>query len=120
MLTGTTIMIGNKSNLGNSFPIQIAVPNMKGNAIKAGMFGQVQLESESGEKGIVIPASVITGTPDQPRVYVVKNGKAKLVEITLSKRTRDKAVVSHGLKEGDVLITNGFINLFEGANVITH
>lgn len=119
-LTGTTIMIGNKSNLGNSFPVQIAVQNPQGNSIKAGMFGQVQLQSQSGEKGIVIPASVITGTPEKPKVYVVKNGKARMVEITLSKRTKDKAVVTHGLKEGDELISNGFINLFDGANVITH
>lgn len=117
-LKGTTIMIGNKSNLGNSFPVQIAVQNLKDNAIKAGMFGQVRLQSQSDEKGIVIPASVITGTPDKPKVYVIKNGKARLVEITLLKRTKDKAVVSHGLKVGDVLIIKGFINLFEGANVI--
>jgi hypothetical protein len=25
--------------------------------------------------------------------------------------------VSSGLKEGDVIVTNGFINLFDGANV---
>jgi membrane fusion protein, multidrug efflux system len=25
--------------------------------------------------------------------------------------------VSAGLKEGDVIVTNGFINLFDGANV---
>jgi len=27
--------------------------------------------------------------------------------------------VSSGLKTGDVIVTNGFINLFDGANVIT-
>jgi hypothetical protein len=29
----------------------------------------------------------------------------------------NKTVVSKGLEEGDVIVTNGFINLFDDANV---
>jgi membrane fusion protein (multidrug efflux system) len=47
----------------------------------------------------------------------VKNGKALLQNITISKKIQNKAVVSNGLNEGDVIVTNGFINLFDGANV---
>ena len=60
----------------------------------------------------------IQGTDKQPQVYVVKNGKALLQNITISKKTQNKAVVSNGLNEGDVIVTNGFINLFDEANVI--
>jgi len=68
-------------------------------------------------RGIIIPSSAIQGTDNQPQVYVVKNGKALLQNITISKKTQNKAVVSNGLHEGDVIVTNGFINLFDGANV---
>ena len=34
-----------------------------------------------------------------------------------AKKIQNKAVVSIGLNEGDVIVTNGFINLFDGANV---
>ena len=81
------------------------------------MFGKVLLKSETSGKGIIIPSSAIQGTDNQPQVYVVKNGKALLQNITISKKTQNKAVVSNGLNEGDVIVTNGFINLFDGANV---
>jgi multidrug efflux pump subunit AcrA (membrane-fusion protein) len=81
------------------------------------MFGKVLLKNETSGKGIIIPSSAIQGTDNQPQVYVVKNGKALLQNITISKKTQNKAVVSNGLNEGDVIVTNGFINLFDEANV---
>jgi len=117
ILTGKTTMIGSKANMGSSFPIQFTVNNTSDLKIKSGMFGKVLIKSETSEKGIVIPSSAVQGTDNQPQVYVVKNGKALLQNITISKKTQNKAVVSNGLNEGDVLVTNGFINLFDGANV---
>jgi membrane fusion protein (multidrug efflux system) len=117
LLTGKTTMIGSKANMGSSFPVQFMVNNTSDLKIKSGMFGKVLLKSEMSGKGIVIPSSAIQGTENQPQVYVVKNGKAILQNITISKKIQNKAVVSNGLNEGDVIVTNGFINLFDGANV---
>lgn len=117
LLTGKTTMIGSKANMGSSFPVQFMVNNTSDLKIKSGMFGKVLLKSETSEKGIIVPSSAIQGTDNQPQVYVVKNGKALLQNITISKKTQNKAVVSNGLNEGDVIVTNGFINLFDGANV---
>lgn len=116
-LSGKVILIGSRSNTANGFPVQFLVKNTRERQIKAGMFGRVERSGGSKEKGIVIPASVLTGTPEQPQVYTVKNGKAALTKINISKRTANQVVVSSGLQEGDILITNGFINLFEGANI---
>lgn len=118
LLTGKTIMIGSKGNMGSSFPIQFMVNNTSDLKIKSGMFGKVLLKSETSGKGIIIPSSAIQGTENQPQVYIVKNGKALLQNITISNKIQNKAVVSSGLNEGDVIVTNGFINLFDGANVI--
>lgn len=117
ILTGKTAMIGSKANMGSSFPVQFSVNNTSDLKIKSGMFGKVLLKSETSAKGIVIPSSAIQGTDNQPQVYVVKNGKAVLQNITISKKIQNKAVVSNGLNEDDVIVTNGFINLFDGANV---
>lgn len=84
------------------------------------MFGKVLpivMKNDGEEMSIIIPASAIVGTNIQPQVYLVKNGKAKLQDITTSTRFQNKIQVSSGLTEGDVIITNGFINLFDGANV---
>ena len=81
------------------------------------MFGRLNLRNDTPEQGIVIPAAVIIGSENQPQVYLVKSGKAVLQNITISKKFENKVAVSVGLKEGDVIVTNGFINLFDGANV---
>lgn len=117
VLSGKVIMTGSKSNLGNSFPVQFSVNNTTDLKIKSGMFGKLQLKGDSEEKHIIIPASSIVGTNIQPQVYLVKNSKAILQNITISSRFQNKVLVSSGLTEGDVIIINGFINLFDGANV---
>jgi RND family efflux transporter MFP subunit len=116
-LTGEINMIGSKANMGNSYPVQLKVKNTPGLKIKSGMSGSVTIENQSAEKQIVIPASAIAGTNIKPQVYVVNEGKAVLQDIIVSKRFENKVVVSSGLQSGDVLVTTGFINLFEGANI---
>jgi RND family efflux transporter MFP subunit len=122
ILSGKVTMTGSKANMGNSFPVQFSVNNTAGLKIKSGMFGKVLLmangmKNDSEEKSIIIPASAIVGTNIQPQVYLIKNGKAILQNINTSTRFQNKVEVSGGLTEGDVIITNGFINLFDGANV---
>jgi len=117
LLTGKTTMIGSKANMGSSFPVQFMANNTSDLKIKSGMFGKVLLKSETSGKGIIIPSSAIQGTENQPQVYLLKNNKALLQNITISNKIQNKAVVSKGLNVGDVIVTNGFINLFDGANV---
>lgn len=112
-------MIGVKGNIANSFPIQFSVKNTADLKIKSGMFGVVIIKEGKERKQIIIPASAIVGSGIQPQVYLAKNGKAVLQDIVISKRIQNKVVVESGLREGDVMITGGFINLFEGANVAT-
>jgi len=116
--TGKVTMIGSKANMGSSFPIQFTLNNTSDLKIKSGMFGKVNVENASQEMGIIIPASAMVGTAFQPQVYLVKNGKSVTQNISISKIIQNKVVVSSGLKEGDVMVTNGFINLYDGANII--
>jgi RND family efflux transporter MFP subunit len=115
--TGKTIMIGSKANLASSFPIQFLVSNTPDLKIKSGMFGKVYAKSNAQENQIVIPTSSVVGGANQPQVYLINEGKAQLKSITISKSIEDKVVVSGGLNEGDVIVSGGFINLFDGANV---
>ncbi len=117
LLSGKATMIGSKANIGSSFPVQFIVNNTSDLKIKSGMFGKVNLKSENPKMGIIIPASAIVGTSSQPQVYKVKNGKAVLNDITIAQKIKNKTVVATGLEEGDVIVTNGFINLFDNANV---
>ena len=104
--------------MGNSYPVQLEIKNTDDIKIKSGMFGKVNLKNDSHTAQIIIPASALVGTTIQPKVYSIKNGKAILTNIMISERIENKVVVANGLNEGDEIITNGFINLFDGANVI--
>lgn len=117
LLSGKATMIGSKANMGSSFPVQFIVNNTSDFKIKSGMFGKVNLKSDNQKTGIIIPASAIVGSSSQPQVYKVKNGKAILHNITIAQKIKNKTAVSKGLEEGDVIVTNGFINLFDNANV---
>ncbi len=116
-LAGKATMIGSKANMGSIFPVQFSVNNTSDIKIKSGMFGKVNLKNDTQEKGIIISSSSIVGSESQPQVYIIKNGKAILQNIKISKKIQNKSVVSNGLKTGDVIVSNGFINLFDGANV---
>ena len=96
---------------------KFSVNNTTDLKIKSGMFGKVIFKNDTQEKGIIISASAIVVTANQPQVYLIKNGKSVLQNITISKKIQNKAIASSGLNEGDVIVTNGFINLFDGANV---
>jgi RND family efflux transporter MFP subunit len=117
-LSGKITMIGSKANMGNSFPIQFQVANTKNLTIKSGMFGKVNFGESTQEKGILIPSSAIMEENGKTKVYLIKNGKAVLQTITTSKNRGNKTIVSDGLNENDIIITNGFINLFENANIL--
>lgn len=116
-LNGKLTMIGSKANIGNSFPIQFQVINTGQLDVKSGMFGKVKLSANKTQQGIIIPSSAIISNAHQTQVYLIKNGNATLQTVTASESFQDNTVISKGLTPGDVIITNGFINLFEGARV---
>jgi membrane fusion protein (multidrug efflux system) len=115
---GTVTLTGSKSNMGNLFPVQFTVKNTADYKLKSGMFGKVSIENNNSEKSIQIPTSAIISENNQDKVYLIKNGKAVLQDISIQKSNGNQTIITYGLKPGDILITDGFINLFENANVV--
>lgn len=117
LFDGKVTMVGSHANMGNSYPVQLALKNTADLKIKSGMFGKVAAKTGGNTNQISIPASAMVGTTIQPQVYVIKNESAVLQNITVSERFEDKVIVSEGISEGDQIVSNGFINLFDGAKV---
>ena len=117
-LKGKVIRVGSKGNMSNNFPVQFAIKNKDGK-LKSKMFGKVALKGENKDavKAIVIPAKAIVGSELEPKLYLIKNGKAVLTKVTVGKRFGNKAVITSGVNEGDTIVISGFINLFDGANI---
>jgi len=115
---GKLSMIGSKANRSNDYPVKFDVKNTKNKTIKSGMFGVVKVSKDYGKEAILVPATAIRGSEENAQVYVVENGKAILKDITVTGRVGNDVIVE-GLKDGDEIVTSGFVNLFDGANITT-
>jgi RND family efflux transporter MFP subunit len=110
-------LVGSRGSIGNNFPVELTFENTSDFSVKAGMFGEVKLSSEGDLKGVILPASALIGSELNPQVFVIQNGKAKLQDIQIAQRVGDQLLLKSGIKPGDVVITGGLVNVFEGANV---
>lgn len=115
-INGKMYMVGSKANAGNSYAIQFKINNTD-LSLKAGMFGKVIVKNNRSAKGIVIPSSAVIGSATNPQVYVVKNGKAIKQDVLIQSTLQNQVLLASGIVAGDVIVANGFINLYDGANV---
>jgi RND family efflux transporter MFP subunit len=115
--SGKVIALGSKANQAARYPVEIEVQNSKETPLRAGMFGQVILNHQSKQNGIVLPLSVVQGQLDAAKVYVVKDGKAVLVPIQVNSTEGASVLVGGGLSAGDKIVSKGYVNLFDGATV---
>ena len=110
-------LVGSRGSIGNSFPVELTFENTADFSVKAGMFGEVTVKAETNSKGVILPASALVGSELNPQVYVIQDGKAKLQTVEIVQRVGDQLILKRGIKSGDVVITGGLVNVFEGANV---
>lgn len=110
-------LVGSRGSVGNSFPVELTFENTADLSVKAGMFGEVLVKTEYNTQGVILPASAIVGSDLEPKVYLIQEGKAKIQSIEIAQRIGDQLVLKSGIKSGDLVITGGLVNVFEGANV---
>lgn len=115
--SGTLTMMGSKANMANSFPVKFLVRNTTDQRLKAGMFGEVKMQNEDAAPQIAVPASAVILIEGKNSIYKVIDGKANIQQIGAGDRSGDRIIVSSGLKQGDVIITQGLTDLHDGANV---
>jgi membrane fusion protein (multidrug efflux system) len=110
-------LVGNRGSVGNSFPVELTFENSADRSVKAGMFGEVLVKTVYNTQGVILPASAIVGSDMEPKVYLIQEGKAKIQSIEIAQRIGDQLVLKSGIKSGELVITGGLVNVFEGANV---
>ncbi len=113
---GTIENIGNKADEAKTYPVEIFVKNPK-NLLKVGMFVRVRIPLVIKGKSLLISRQSLVGSIRNPQVYVVENNIAKLRNIQIGSEVGNKLEVIDGLKEGDLVITNGIINLKDNTKV---
>lgn len=115
-LLAKLLQVSSKGGIGNSFKIEFSFD--KTTNIKSKMIGNVTFTSK-GDKinELIIPSSAVLGSESNPEIYLVKNGKATRTQISITSRNSNSLSVNGEIAIGDTIITGGFINLFDNANV---
>jgi len=97
--------------------MEIEMVNDPVHPVKAGMFGTGTFGSGFLHVALVIPRNSIVGSIKNPKVYLVENNKAILKDIRIGSANDYEVEVVDGLKEGELVVTSGQINLDNNVTV---
>lgn len=102
-----------------NFPIEIEVLNNADNELRAGMYGSVifSTKDENNTPVTVVPRNAFVGSISNNEIFVAREGVAHLTKVVAGRNFGDKVEILEGLKEGDIVITSGIINLTDGAKI---
>ena len=95
-----------------------AVPNPDGR-LKAGMFVKGRIVIGTKPSSIVVPPNAAWRRVGQPAfVYVVEDNRAKRREVTLGVESPDALEITQGLRPGEQVITEQYLELADGVSVV--
>jgi membrane fusion protein (multidrug efflux system) len=101
--------------VSRSVQVRAELPNPQG-LLKPGMFLTVNLQRDRGPV-LVAPEASIVPERGLQHVYRVENGKARLREVALGRRTPGLVEIVTGVSEGDELIVEGTHKVRDGSDV---
>ena len=106
-LTGTVYQVSAAANTSTrQFVVKIKIPNPD-RKLKSGMYGTASIDT-GAENGLVIPKKAIVVRGVEQVIYVVQNGKAKAIPITITNQNQEYAAVTgNGLAAGAQLVVDG-------------
>lgn len=99
-----------------TFKVTLRVPNSE-NRLKAGMFAQVKLNYDTHNNATLLPRKAILNIDDSVNVFVVQDGIAKKVAVTLGYSDGDLVEVTEGLSGDEQVVITGHHNLKDQAPV---
>lgn len=114
----------NINSMNRSFTIDIKLDN-KDKMLKPNLIAKVRINDETIENAIVIPSKILQKNQDGSYYILVavkqKSGSmvAKKVDIQTGADYGGQTLVTEGIKEGDIIITDGYQDLVDGQTILT-
>lgn len=116
--TGQLLLVNNLAN-PNSGTVQLKAlfPNLQ-RRLWPGIFVNVELTTSVVHNATTVPTNAIQLGPNGNFAFVVgADGKAAVVSVTVSQRSRGEALVTQGLRAGEAVVTQGQYRLTAGTQV---
>ena len=98
--------------------VEVDLPNPSGR-LRAGMFGQVTIDLHTDRNALLLPAACLVGPQNEGKaaVYVVRDGKARLVAVKLGNNDGIHVEILSGLALGDDVVCGSKGTLADGVAV---
>ena len=98
-----------------TYRVRVALEQIPAEA-KLGMTAKVVLNNGK-EEHFLLPATAIYQTNEQAKVWLVKDNKANLTDITIAGYAGNDVIVANGVTRGDVIVTAGLNKLVPNQDV---
>lgn len=99
-----------------TFKVTLRVPN-DANHLKAGMFAQVKLNYDTRHNATLLPRRALLHIDDQINVFVVNEGKAEKVSVSVGYEEGEFVEITNGLTGNEKVVITGHQNLKDQAPV---
>lgn len=117
LATGSVLTVDNQIDPTTGTVRVKAVFENHDHALFPSQFVNIQLLADTARDRLVVPAAAVQHGPDGQFIYVVRDGKAVVHPVQVADIQADRASISSGVNDGDVVITDGVDRLKEGSPV---
>lgn len=115
---GKISSISSKGDDAHTYPVEVTLQNNPNHPLKAGMFGLLTFSAHSASSALWIPREAIMGSLKDAKIFVIENNLAKSRKVSVGSENGTDVEILNGLKEGEVVVVNGQVNLKENSAVI--
>lgn len=116
-IAGKVSAVAPQADGSRKFDTEIKFSNPAKTPLKSGMTGKVKFEFGGTKEAMTIPVKCLVGSVKNPQVYVIEDGKAKLITIQVGAVDEDVLEVASGLSTGHQVVKTGQLNLTNGSKV---
>lgn len=110
--------VGIAADASGRFPIDVLITEKTAKGLlRPDLAGTVSLDLPALDNAITIPREALIDGVKDPKVYVIKDGKANMRRLDLGVVQGSNAIVNSGLALGEQVVITGHQNLFENAAV---
>jgi multidrug efflux system membrane fusion protein len=116
-VTGTLAFVDNVVDKATGSVLLKAQVANEGRALWPGQFVTVAMELAVDTAAVTVPAAAVVTSASGAAVFVLADGSARRVPVTVGRQVGDAVVITEGLAGGEPVIVEGQTRLADGAKV---
>ncbi|NVK65916.1 MAG: efflux RND transporter periplasmic adaptor subunit [Flavobacteriales bacterium] len=114
-MEGTISFISPNGDANHNYEVEVLITDASKKNLKAGTFVSVAFDIQSKGSLLQIPKKALIEGVTNPAAYVAKGSSVTLKKLVLGRDLGENIEVLSGLKEGELVVVSGQINLTESS-----